>query len=201
MSQSMSTGFERKDQNCTASQARTRISRSAFGRDLRAIGIALLVALAISAAPAPAHADSSTALMHKVNAAFRANDNLNGAGAYTASPGVVVLYGTVFDEKDRVLAEQTASKVPGVKHVINTLRTRTGVWLEEESRINDTLQLNGFQDVSLRVIGNQAYLSGQVTSEAEKQRAANVVSSVSKLQINNVIWVKPGLLISTPSFF
>jgi BON domain len=187
--------------NYTASPAGTQMRISTFGQEVRAIGIALLVALTIGTASAPANAYSSTVLMHKVNAVLRANDNLNGASAYTASPGVVVLYGTVFDDKDRVFAEQTASKVPGVKHVINTLRTKTGVWLGEESSINDTLQLNGFEDVSVRVIGNQAYLSGQVSSEAEKQRAANVVSSVSKLQINNVIWVKPGPLISTPSFF
>src|SRR5271165_5473627 len=65
-------------------------------------------------------------LMRRVEQALRANRNLNGAAAYTASPGVVVLYGTVFDKDDRALAETTARKVKGVKNVINTLQTTTG---------------------------------------------------------------------------
>jgi osmotically-inducible protein OsmY len=44
----------------------------------------------------------------------------------------------------------------------------------------------------VKVVGPYVYLSGQVTSQAEKQRAANVVGSVSNLQINNMIWVQPG---------
>ena len=76
--------------------------------------------------------------------------------------------------------------------MVNTLRTDTGQWQAEESRINDTLLLNGLEGVSARVIGSQVYLSGTVTGEAEKQRAARVVASVSNLQMNNFIWVKPG---------
>ena len=52
--------------------------------------------------------------------------------------------------------------------------------------------LNGLEGVSARVIGSQVYLSGTVTGEAEKQRAARVVASISNLQQNNFIWVKPG---------
>jgi len=78
--------------------------------------------------------------------------------------------------------------------VVNTLRTETGQWLAEESRINDTLVLNEVQGVSARVIGTEVYLSGQVSSVAEKQRAARVVSSVSNLQVVNFISVVPGPL-------
>ena len=137
-------------------------------------------------------ADSPTVLMHRVDRALRANDNLNGAKCYTASPGVIVLFGTVFDDKDRKLAEATAGKVKGVTNVVNTLRTETGEWLEEESRINDTLQLNGLQGVSARVVGSQVYLSGTVTGAADKQRASRVVASVSNLHQSNFIWVTPG---------
>jgi len=53
--------------------------------------------------------------------------------------------------------------------------------------------MNGFNDVQVKVIGPYVYLSGQVTSQADKQRAASVVGSVSpNLQINNMIWVQPG---------
>jgi osmotically-inducible protein OsmY len=160
----------------------------------------ILFAITVVGTPAPANADNATRLMKKVEAALRADRRLNGASCYTAAPGVIVLYGKVFDDKDRVLAESTASKVRDVKQVVNTLRTFTGQWIEEEVRINDTLQLNGLQDVSVRVIGSQAYLSGQLSSESEQQRAVRVVSSVSKLQVVNLTRVVPGPIFSTPGF-
>jgi osmotically-inducible protein OsmY len=174
-------------------------------RDRRRIPLSATFAVALLALAATLGAANAqqqdAALMHRVDSALRADNRLNGASAYTASPGVIVLYGKVFDQKDSQLAEQTARNVRGVQQVINTLRTKTGQWLEEESRINDTLQLNGFQDVSAKVIGPEAYLSGQVNTESDKQRAANVVSSVSKLQVVNFIRVVPGPLLSTPNFF
>ena len=131
---------------------------------------------------------------------LRADRRLNGASSYTAAPGVIVLYGKVFDDKDRRLAEAKARKVHGVTQVVNTLRTETGQWLAEEARINDTLVLNDFNDVSVRVIGSQAYVSGQVTTEAEAQRAIRVISSVSNLQVVNFMRVVPGSIFSAPSF-
>src|SRR5271163_2296493 len=98
----------------------------------------------------------------------------------------------VFDDKDRALAEQTENGVNGVTQVVDNLRTKTGKWLREEERINTQLLVNGFNDVQVRVVGPEVYLSGQVTSQSEKQRAASVVASVSSLQINNFIWVQPG---------
>ena len=131
--------------------------------------VALLGALLALGHPLSAHADAATILSNRVNTMLRADPKLNGASCYTASTGVIVLYGTVFDAKARDLAESKARKVHGVKQVINTLRTKTGKWLEEESRINDTLLLNDFQGVSARVIGNSVYVSGQVSSAAEQQ--------------------------------
>jgi osmotically-inducible protein OsmY len=150
-----------------------------------------MLAILIAGMPARGLAQSATVLMHRVERALRANDNLNGAMSYSPAPGVIVLYGRVFDTQDRELAETTAGSVRGVTQVVNTLRTDTGEWIAEEERINDTLLLNGFQGVSARVIGSQVYLSGTVTGEAEKQRASRVVASVSNLQQNNFIWVKP----------
>jgi osmotically-inducible protein OsmY len=155
------------------------------------LAVAVLI-LTISGAASFAWADGEVALMNRVNAALRGNDRLNGAKAYTAARGVIVLYGTVFDDKDRALAEQTANGVSGVTQVVDNVRTKTGKWFQEEERINTQLQMNGFNDVQVRVVGPEVYLSGKVTSQPEKQRAANVVASVSKLQINNFIWVKPG---------
>jgi len=76
--------------------------------------------------------------------------------------------------------------------VVNTLRTSTGQWLEVEDRINDTLQLNGFQGVSARVIGSEVYLSGQVNSSGEEQRAIRTVSSISpQFKVVNFMRVGP----------
>ena len=156
------------------------------------LAFAVLI-LAVFGPASFARADSEAALMNRVNAALRANDRLNGAKAYTAAEGVVVLYGMVFDDKDRALAEQTANGVPGVNSVVDNLRTKTGKWFQEEESINLQLQSNGFNDVQARVVGPYIYLSGQVTGQADKNRAANVASSVyPNKQINNMIWVQPG---------
>jgi osmotically-inducible protein OsmY len=152
----------------------------------------LAVAVLILTIAGAARADGEVALMNRVNTALRGNDRLNGAKAYTAAPGVIVLYGMVFDDKDRALAEKTANGVNGVTQVVDNLRTKTGKWFQEEERINTQLQMNGFNDAQVRVVGPEIYLSGKVTSQSEKQRAASVVASVSNLQINNFIWVQPG---------
>jgi hypothetical protein len=83
--------------------------------------IAVLISVIAGAVPF-ARADGEVALMNRVNAALRGNDRLNGAKAYTAAPGVIVLYGMVFDDKDRALAEQTANGVSGVTQVVDLPR-------------------------------------------------------------------------------
>jgi hypothetical protein len=164
------------------------------GARARRLTVSALIAISmfIAAASAPAFADNGARLMHRVQAALAQNDNLNGAKCYAASAGTIVLYGTVFDKKDRALAEQVAGGVPGVRQVVNTLRTSTGDWSEEEERINDTLSLNGFSGLQAKVVGNQVFISGQVTSEEDEQRALRVVSSESKLQPVNFMRVVPG---------
>jgi osmotically-inducible protein OsmY len=164
-----------------------------LGGTARAILAIAVLILSVAGASSLALADSGAALMNQVNAALRTNARLNGARAYTAAEGVVVLYGVVFDDNDRMLAEQTANAVPGVRSVVDNLRTKTGKWFQEEERIVLQLQMNGFNDVQVKVVGPYVYLSGQVTGQAAKQRAASVVNSVApNLQINNMIWAQPG---------
>ncbi len=154
--------------------------------------IAVLI-LTIVSVSTSARADSEAELMNRVNAALRSNPRLNGAKAYTAAEGVVVLYGMVFDDKDRALAEQTANSVPGVNSVVDNLRTKTGKWAQEEERVNTQLLTSGFTDVQARVVGPYIYLSGNVIGQAAKDRAASVASSVyPNKQINNRIFVQPG---------
>jgi hypothetical protein len=166
----------------------------------RLIAIATLVLLGVLRGVALAQ-PYEAALMKKVNQALRADNRLNGASAYTAAPSVIVLYGTVFDKHDRELAERVASRVRGVHQVDNTLRTKTGEWREKEARINDTLLLNDLQGVSVTVIGLQAYLSGQVSTQADKDRAVRVVSSESNLNIVNLVRIVPGPLFCSANFF
>jgi osmotically-inducible protein OsmY len=162
-------------------------------RDSRTILAIVFLILVVGGASSLARADSEVALMNRVNATLRTNDRLNGAKAYTAAEGVVVLYGTVFDDKDRAMAEQTANSVPGVNSVVDNLRTKTGKWAQEEERINTQLLTNGFNDVQARVVGPYIYLSGNVIGPAAKAHAADVAASVyPNKQINNMIFVQPG---------
>jgi osmotically-inducible protein OsmY len=96
------------------------------------LAIAVLI-LSVAGASSLALAQSGAALMNHVNAALQSNPRLNGAKAYTAAEGVVVLYGLVFDDKDRAMAEQTAYGVPGVSSVVDNLRTKTGKWFQKRS--------------------------------------------------------------------
>jgi len=98
---------------------------------------------------------------------------------------------------DRCLAERTASDVHGVKYVVNDLKTSTGQWMKEQARINNAfLQSKSLQGVSAQVIGHQVYLSGQVSSESDRTRAAQLASSLSQLRVVNFIWVVPGPIFS-----
>ena len=74
------------------------------------LAIAVLT-LSIAGSASFARADGEVALMNRVNSVLRGNDRLNGAKAYTAAPGVIVLYGMVFDDKDRALAERSRSQL------------------------------------------------------------------------------------------
>jgi len=70
------------------------------GADTRCTAFFALIAICVASTAAPARADNSAHLMHRVQGALAQNDNLNGAHCYAASAGVSVLYGTVFDKKD-----------------------------------------------------------------------------------------------------
>jgi len=94
-------------------------------------------------------------------------------------PGVIVLEGEVFDNDAKGAAEQTVVGVEGVKRVINALRTNSLQWLLVQNRINQALQQNGFPLVSVKVIGNTAFISGQVNSNSDKDRAIAVVNSAA----------------------
>ena len=107
-----------------------------------------------------------------------------------------MLEGEVFDNDTRAAAEKTVAGVVGVKRVINALTTNSLQWLLVQNRINQALQQNGFPLVSVKVVGKTAYISGQVSSDADKDRAVAVVNSTAPdvtIGTNLIDVVPPGL--------
>lgn len=113
-------------------------------------------------------------LQSKVQLALQSDPRFKSVRATVTQPGVIVLEGDVFDNDAKGAAEQTVVGVEGVKRVINALTTNSLQWLLVQNRINQALQQNGFPLVSVKVIGKTAYISGQVSSDADKDRAATV---------------------------
>ncbi len=114
-------------------------------------------------------------LRSKVELAMHADPRFGNVVVEVTQPGVVVLRGTVFDDKTRDAAANTARNVGGVTRVINVLSTQTLGWLETQIRVNQALQQAGLKLVSVKVIGKTAYLSGQVATALDRDRAQTVV--------------------------
>lgn len=112
-------------------------------------------------------------------------------------PGTVILEGNVFDRKAFDAAAQIASGVKGVTRVINALTTTSFDWKKTQLRINQMLLNNGLGSVTATVIGNQVFLNGTVTSDADKQRAVSIVQTAAPdIGLgSNIITVVPGGLL------
>jgi osmotically-inducible protein OsmY len=122
----------------------------------------------------------------------RRDRRLNGANAYTNPGGVVVLFGQVFDDKAKTLAGKTVRAIPGVTGVVDNLTTTTGVWLQEQNQINTALRLSGLTNVQVTVIGKDAYLAGQVSSDDEMGQAVSITQSTAPVTVKtNLIRVVP----------
>ena len=72
-------------------------------------------------------------LLGRVQEALRSRKELAGAKAFT-SGDTVTLYGKVFDDRAKSLAERVARNVPGVGSVNDTLTTDTSVWLSARTK-------------------------------------------------------------------
>lgn len=92
--------------------------------DSRTLPAIAILIVTMAGAVSIARADGEAALMNRVNANLRSNGRFNGAKAYTAAEGVVVLYGTVFDDKDR--AAGVASSVYPNKQINNMIFVQPG---------------------------------------------------------------------------
>lgn len=135
-------------------------------------------------------------MQSKVQLALQADPRFKNVHATVTQPGVIVLEGEVFDQDAQAAAEQTAEGVQGVKRVIDALTTETLQWLLVQNRVSQALQQNGFPLVSVKVVGKTAFISGQVSSDADKDRAATVVKSAAPdldIGTNLINVVSPGL--------
>jgi osmotically-inducible protein OsmY len=135
-------------------------------------------------------------LQSKVQLALQSDPRFKSVRATVTQPGVIVLEGEVFDKDAKGAAEQAAMSVEGVRRVINALTTNSLQWLLVQNRINQALQQNGFPLVSVKVIGNTAFISGQVSSDAEKDKAVGLVNSTAPnvtIGTNLIDVVSPGI--------
>ena len=114
-------------------------------------------------------------LQSKVQLALQSDPRFKNVRVTVTQPGVLVLEGQVFDRDALEAAGQTTARVEGVKRVINALTTQTLHWLEEQVRVNEALAQAGYKLVSVKVIGNTAYLTGQVPTNLDKQKVETIV--------------------------
>ncbi len=154
------------------------------------------------AAPPPAprrrrHEVASTrppkpSLLQQVQSALRSNRKLNRVNAYT-NGGVVTLYGKVFDDNDKRLAVRTARSVSGVTDVIDQTTTDTAVWAARQQQISQALASAGLTGVTVKVIGRDAYLDGEVANKLDRERAVTITEGAAPVIVRtNLIRVAVG---------
>ncbi len=155
------------------------------------LALTAIVTIFVLAAPPSAHARVSASLALRVSHSMQADRRLRHVRCEAARHGTIVLTGSVFDDGDKALATATASRVRGVKSVVNNIQTETGEWVQEQAQINQALAASG-NPLAVKVVGPKAYLSGETVSEADQLRAFTVINSMSKLQVVNFSRVLPG---------
>jgi BON domain/Double zinc ribbon len=132
-------------------------------------------------------------ITERVMESLAADKRLRRVQAYASGGGMVTLTGKVFDDDAKTLAERTVRNVNGVTGVSDNLTTETSVWARNESLINQRLAAEGLSGVTVKVIGNGAYLDGTVKTDLDRQRAETVAVSAAPVNVRtNLIKVDPG---------
>ncbi len=144
----------------------------------------------VAAAPKPVPTPS---LRNRVTEALRANRNFGRVQFYTDPDGTVVLFGKVFDDKAKAAAERTVRAVVGVTSVANNLTTDTATWRQQQAQVQSQLANAGLDKVTVKIIGKDAFLSGEVKTDAERDRAVTITEGAAPVIVReNLIMVKPG---------
>ena len=132
------------------------------------------------------------ALLEQVQSALHSNRKLNRVNAYT-NGGVVTLYGKVFDDDGKRLAVRTARSVSGVTDVVDQTTTDTSEWAARQQQISQALAGAGLTGVTVKVIGRDAYLDGEVASDLDRQRAVTITEGAAPVTVRtNLIRVAVG---------
>jgi TonB family protein len=135
---------------------------------------------------------SKPPLIERVNEQLRTTRRLRRVQAYT-NGSTVTIFGKVFDSDDRLLAERTVRHADGVSNVVNNVTTDADEWAQNQTRISQALQNQGLADVAVKVIGRDAYLSGQVKNPLDRERAVTVVQAAAPVTVReNLITVAVG---------
>lgn len=138
-----------------------------------------------SAPPAPSVFD-------QVQERLKSNPKLRRVKAYTTG-GSVTLFGKVFGEGEKSVAEETVRNIPGVTGVVDNIATDEGEWTEQQNRIQQQLANSGLDKVTVKVIGHDAFLNGEVKTDLEKARAVTVAEAAAPVTVReNLIRVTPG---------
>jgi TonB family protein len=141
----------------------------------------------MAALPAP-----TPSLFTQAQERLKSNPKLRRVKAYT-SGGTVTLFGKVFGESEKSLAEETVRNIPGVTSVVDTITTDEGEWAEQQNRIGQQLSNAGLDRVTVKVIGHDAFLNGEVKTDLEKTRAVTVAEAAAPVTVReNLIRVEPG---------
>jgi TonB family protein len=131
-------------------------------------------------------------LLERVQAALHSNRRLNRVNAYT-SGSVVTLYGKAFNDDDKRIAVRTARGVSGVTDVIDQTTTDEAMWASRQQQISQALAAAGLNGVTVKVIGHDAYLDGEVANALDRERAVTIVEGAAPVKVRtNLIRVAPG---------
>jgi TonB family protein len=142
-------------------------------------------------APRPPKPPTLT-LQQQVLQTLSSNPRTRRVNCYT-NGNTVTLFGKVFDADAKLYAEKITRQVPGVGNVIDSLTTDTSEWATRQAAIASQLYGAGLTGVTVKVIAHDAYLSGTVKSEAEKQQAVTITESASPVHVRgNIVTVVPG---------
>jgi len=141
------------------------------------------------AAPAVASAPS---LFDQVTDRLKTSPKLRRVKAYT-NGGTVTLFGKVFGEEEKSYAEETVRNIPGVTSVVDNITTDESTWAQQQTRISQQLANAGLDKVTVKVIGHDAFLDGEVKTDLEKSRAVTVAEAAAPVTVReNLIRVVPG---------
>jgi BON domain-containing protein len=131
-------------------------------------------------------------LQQQVLQVLSSNPRTRRVNCYT-NGSTVTIFGKVCDNDAKLYAEKIVRQVPGVGNVIDSLTTDTSEWARRQAAIASQLYGAGLTGVTVKVIGHDAYLSGTVKTEAQKEQAVTITQSASPVHVRgNIITVVPG---------